>query len=277
MQQIHEAYELLAERFARNDILTYASAIARQLLISVVPIFLVAFLLVGVVGNEGVWQKQLGPAVADRTARPVYDAIDYVVEGLIRSTHAGWLLAGILLVIWELSGSVRATMGALNRIFELDETRSTVRRYVLSVGLAVPVGLLILGAMLVAARGGGWLDLGLAQPVWSLARWLLVLVLLFAVLALLIRFAPNGHQPPGIVTIGGVLVVVGWVAASVGWTWWAFSVASYKTPFGTAIAILTFVGYLYASSIVFLTGAQVDQLLVERGAVATLARWRSNV
>lgn len=43
-----------------------------------------------------------------------------------------------------------------------------------------------------------------------------------------------------------------------------FSVADCETPFGTAVALLTLVGYLYASAILFLVGAQSDQLWYEQ-------------
>ena len=59
-------------------------------------------------------------------------------------------------------------------------------------------------------------------------------------------------------------MVVAWIGASLVFGWWVTSMADYKTPFGTAIALLTVVGYLYTSSIVFLVGAQVDRLLIEQ-------------
>jgi membrane protein len=254
----------LAQRYDRNDILTYASATARQLLIAVVPLFLLAFLLVGAFGQQDVWRRELGPKFAKQASAPTYRAVDAVVEGLDSTTHATWLVAAVAILVWEISGAVRACMGGLNRIYELEETRSTVRRFAVSFAIAAPVGTLVLGAMLVATRGGGWLDLGIAQPLWTLARWLLVVGLLWSVVAVLIRFAPDGYQAKGWVTLGSALVIVAWIAVSLLFAWWVFGVANYKTPFGTMIAILTLVGYLYTSSIVFLTGAQIDQLARER-------------
>src|SRR4051812_31892786 len=192
MPRVRELYAVILDRFNRNDILTYASAIARQLLVSVIPLSLLAFLLLGVLGKEDVWRVQLAPAVADRTSVPTFEAIDAVIEGLISTTHVGWLVLAFLVSLWEISGSVRACTGALNRIFELKETRSAPRRWAISFALALPLELLILGAMLVAARGGGWVDLGAAQPLWTLARWLLALALLWSAVALTIRVAPDG-------------------------------------------------------------------------------------
>jgi membrane protein len=254
----------MAERYDRNDVLTYASATARQLLIAVVPLLMLSFLLVGAFGQQDVWRHEIGPRFAKQASKPTYHAVDAVAEGLISSTHVGWLLAAVAILVWEISGAVRACMGGLNRIYELEESRSTAHRFALSGALAVPVGSLILGAMLVATRGGGWLHLGIAQPLWTLARWLLVVALLWSVVAVLIRYAPNGYQAKGWVTLGSSLVIVAWIAVSLVFAWWVFRVANYKTPFGTMIAILTLVGYLYTSSIVFLTGAQIDELARER-------------
>ena len=274
---VRQVVDVMVERFARNDILTYASAIAVQLLTAVIPLGLLAFLLLGAFGKQDVWRQEIAPRLAERTSAPTYRAVDAVVEGLIASTHTVWLVAATLIAIWEISGAVRACMGGLNRIFELDEDRPTLRRFALSFLLAIAIGLLVLGAMLITTRGGGWLDLGAAQPLWTVVRWGSVIVLLWAALALLVRFAPNGHEPAGLVTLGSALVIVAWIGASLVFGWWVFSEASYESPFGTAVALLTLVGYLYTSAIVLLVGAQVDQLVLEQhraGARGPLPRVR---
>jgi membrane protein len=254
----------LIERFRRNDILTYASAIALQLLTAVIPLALVAFLLLGAIGQQDVWRIEWAPKFAAQSSASTYAGIDAVVEGLISGRHASWLVIGVVIAIWEISGAVRACSGALNRIFELEETRSIQHRFGLSFAIAVGLGVGTLGALTIAVRGAGWVDLGPLQPLWTAARWALVVVLLWAAIALVIRVAPNGHEPAGWVTVGGIVVIVAWIGASLVFGWWATSVANYKTPFGTAIALLTLVGYLYTSAIVFLVGAQLDRLAIER-------------
>jgi membrane protein len=263
---VRRVFHLMVARFARNDILTYASAMAAQLLTAVIPLALLAFLLVGAFGRESYWRDELAPTLAGRASQPTYHAIDVVVEALIGSRHVTWLVFAVLLAIWEISGAVRTVMGALNRIFEHEETRTIWRRFGLSFLLAIGVGACTLGAGLIALRGGSWISLGAAQPAWAAVRWLVVVGLLWAVVALLIRVAPDGHEPAGWVTLGGVVVIVAWIGASLVFGWWVSSVANYKTAFGTAIALLTLIGYLYTSSIVFLVGAQIDELLQKQAA-----------
>lgn len=261
---VRRVFWVLVDRFDRHDVLTYASAIAVQLLTAVIPLALLAFLLVGELGGQQIWRQQIGPAFANRASPQTWQAVDTVVEGLMSGPHPGWLAFASLIALWEISGAVRACTGALNRIFEHEETRPIWHRFGLSFALAAALAVCTLGALVVTVRGGGWVDWGAAQPLWAAIRWLLVVVLLFAAVALLIRFAPDGHEPPALVTLGGVLVVGAWIAATLVFGWWVTSVADYTTPFGTAIALLTLVGYLYTSAIVFLVGALVDQLLVEQ-------------
>jgi membrane protein len=261
---VRRVYELLVQRFSCNDILTYASAIALQLLTALIPLALLCFLLLGAFGEQNVWREQLAPQFSGRTSVDTYQAIDSVVEGLISGKHTEWIVFAVLISLWEISGAVRAIMGALNRIFEREETRSLWHRFGLSFALALGLAACTLGALVLTSRGGGWVDWGAAQPLWALIRWLAVVFLLWAAIALLIRVAPNAHEAPGWVTLGGVMVIAAWIGASLVFGWWVTSVADYTTPFGTAIALLTLVGYLYTSAIVFLVGAQVDQLLIEQ-------------
>ena len=104
-------FDVMVERFDRNNILTYASAMALQLLTAVVPLGLLAFLLMGVFGEQGIWRDQIAPTVAERFSHPTYNAIDTVAEILISDTHLHWLVLASLIVLWEVSGAVRTAMG----------------------------------------------------------------------------------------------------------------------------------------------------------------------
>jgi Kef-type K+ transport system membrane component KefB len=198
-------------------------------------------------------------------------AIGFAVRFLIAPAPAG-LILGLCLAL-------SSTAIVMQILAEQHRVAHPVGRIALSILLfqdlmVVPV-LFIVGIFSGSTRGGGWLDLGPAQPLWTAVRWLVVIVLLWATIALLIRFAPNGHEPARWVTVGGVMVIVAWIGASLVYGWWVFTQADYKSPFGTAVLLLTLVGYLYTSAIVFLVGAQVDQLLREQakpGSSSALTR-----
>jgi membrane protein len=87
--------------------------------------------------------------------------------------------------------------------------------------------------------------------------------MLWLTLVMLIRIAPNTRVEARWVTVGSVLVIVSWVAASLAYGAFVQSFADFESTFGFVAVALLLTGYLYASAIVFLVGAQVDELLRE--------------
>jgi len=53
----------------------------------------------------------------------VYAGIDETVQGLFDRDSSGLIVFASLLAIWEVSGAVRACIGALTRVYDAKETR----------------------------------------------------------------------------------------------------------------------------------------------------------
>lgn len=238
----------VVEAFRENEILTYASAIAFQLLVAIVPLAALALLLIGLTGSEHLWHDGWKLTVAERVTGEAYLAIaDSVARVFDRATPlVAALAAGF--VVWEVSGSVRAVTAALNRIYGSRETRPAWHRFGLSVALALGGMVLVLTAFGLVAFGGALF-------------WPAALLLLWLTTGMLIRLAPAERVEARWVSIGSVLVVAFWSGASVLYGLYVSRVADFETAFGFVTAALLLTGYMYASAIVFLAGAQLDQLL----------------
>ena len=64
--------------------------------------------------------------------------------------------------------------------------------------------------------------------------------------------------------VGVLPSVGGWVVMSLIFSWYVTSVADYGSIFGSLATVIVAMEYLYLSSIVFLTGIQVDSLARSR-------------
>jgi uncharacterized BrkB/YihY/UPF0761 family membrane protein len=115
--------ELWTGWFAKHNLLTWASAIAFQALVALVPLTLLALGILGGLDEHRVWEKQLRPGLQDRLPKQVFGGIDYAVEKILTHATAGLLVFAVALTIWEISGSVRAAGGALNRIYDTNDER----------------------------------------------------------------------------------------------------------------------------------------------------------
>jgi membrane protein len=61
-----------------------------------------------------------------------------------------------------------------------------------------------------------------------------------------------------------VLIIAVWVGASLLFHWYVGSVANFKTPSGQLTIVLVLTGYLFTTSLIFLLGVQLDELVRKR-------------
>jgi membrane protein len=243
---------------ARHRLGTHASAIAFRILVSLVPLVLLALGLLGALGLRDVWTDSLAPAVRDRVTAPVFAGIDYSVEKILSEGSAGLLAFASLLLLWELSRAVRSVMVALNEIHDVEETRSYLRILLVTLVLAAATGLCIVAstlAIVVLPRLAG----GLARAGLTVVAYAIAIVLLGLVVALLVRYAPTEHPSPEWASAGSAVVVVAWLVASALFGWWAGSVASYRSAIGTLTFFLVLTAYTFTSAAIFLIGVEIDQ------------------
>lgn len=253
-----EAFREIVAGFARNDLLTYASAISFQVVFALIPLALLGLGLLGAFGLTDVWTSDVAPRVRGNITPDAFRMIDHTVRQVLDHQRLFWATAGALIAIWEVSGAMRATMQVLNRIYDTDDDRTFPRRIAVSIWLSALVTLLLLAAVAAtkavpALLGGG--------PLATVAGWLVATALMTATVAAIVRFAPSTERPLRWVSFGTLLVIFGWVVASLVYGWYVSSVADYNSVFGNLAVVIVTLGYIYLSSIVFLTGLQLDSLI----------------
>jgi membrane protein len=255
----------IVDAFAENDLLTYASAIAWQTLFAIVPLALAGFALLGFLDLREVWERDVVPELRERVSPDAFSVIRRTVERILESQRGFWLTFGVVFAVWQVSGAMRAVMGVLGRIYETDDDRSFWRRQAVSVGLALVAiaglggaGAIVLLGPRLAARLGDQLAI---EIVSTIVRWAVALALMLVVVGVLIRFAPARRQPVKWVGLGSLLCVGSWAVASIGFGFYATSVADYESVFGSLASVIVLMTYLYVSAVAFLVGAQLDALL----------------
>jgi membrane protein len=251
------------DAFNEHRLLTYATAIAMRAFIGLFGLTFLTIALLGVSGEQQVWQEHVAPAIEPKLTDPTFVAIDAAVEKIFARDSTGLILFASLYAVWQVSGSVRAVMDALNAIIGRDEERSTLYRLALSVALAVVVILLIACALFLVA--GAEKLLGASGGIWywliAVLRWPAGAFFLGLAVGIVARFAPVEHRGARWASVGATLIVVAWLAESAVYAWLLKNVVDYKSASGNLLLLLVVTTYLYISSIVFLIGAQLDEFL----------------
>jgi membrane protein len=260
------AIQEILRGFKENDLLTYASAISFQVVFALVPLALLALGLLGTFGLSSWWSADAAQTVKENVSGPVFQVVDDTVRKVLSERQLFWVTLGAGLAVWEVSGAMRATMQVLNRVYLVPEGRSFRRKLLESMVLSTAVTLLLLLAATavklgpVAARGV--FGKGALVSVLSfLASWGVAIAILFLVVTLVVRFAPDTRRPVRWVTFGGVLVIAGWIVMSLLYGFYITSLADYASIFGSLAVVMVTMSYIYMSAIVFLTGVQLDSLI----------------
>jgi membrane protein len=250
-----------------HDLLTYASAIAFQVMTAIIPVALLVLSIMGFLRLDDLWTKDLAPQFRDQVSKDVFRVADDVVRKTLGQSRGWWLTAGLVFTAWQSSGVARAVMGALSRVYGdgRGDDRPFLQRYATSFGLGMGVAALILLAFAIARFGSDVLSIddpgAVMEGLVFLVRWSLVLVLLATAVWVLLRFAPARPGPHHWVSFGSALCVIAWVGTSLVFGFYVTNVADYGSIFGSLATVFVALTYLYVSAVAFLVGAQVDALV----------------
>ena len=251
------------DAFVDNDLLTYASAISFQIISAIVPFLLFGFGVLGFLHLDGVWSDKLAPRMEGSVSPAAFAFADEAITKALTDRQVFWVTLGFLIALWEISGAIRAVMGALQRVYCLETDRPWRQRMLVSTALALAVGACWLAAIAVVVLGPMvYGDVpSLLAALLFVVRWGIAGLLLLLAVAILLHYAPERRSPLEWVTFGAVLIMAGWLLMSLGFGFYLRDVADYNSIFGGLATVVVLIAYLYASALVFLGGVQVDALL----------------
>ena len=240
--------------FSEHRLLTYASAIAYQIISSIVPFALFALALASVAGATDLWTSHLRPDLLRSTSPEVFALLDKTVGHILHHKATFWVTFGLVVLLWEIGGAVRATMEALDDVYATGGKRSRRDKYVTSTWLAAALGLLWLAAIVTLVGGGAIVGGGAGVVL----RLLVAGLLLMLATGLTIRIAPTERPPVKWVSIGSAVIVVGTLLVVGGYVLYATSIASYASVFGSLAAVFVLIVAVYLAAVVFLVGVTID-------------------
>jgi membrane protein len=252
---LRRAFDLIE----RHEILNSASAIAFQTLFALVPLGLFVLALLGFFELDRAWEDAAAE-IQPKVSAAAFEVIDDTVRNVLDDQQPFWLTAGAALAIWRLSAAMRATMGALDRIYDSDEDRSLVSRVRTSIGLSLAITVLALLALSVLYLGPVVVDVesGGAEVASLLVRWAIALAIGVFAAGLLIHYAPTHPQPLGWVSRGSLIAGGCWLVATIGFAAYVTELADYGSVFGSFATIFLLLTYLYLSATAFLLGVEID-------------------
>jgi membrane protein len=264
----------------RDDVFGDAAQLAYYFLLALFPLLIFLTSAIGlIVGANTGMRHALFNYLSRVMPSSAFQLIDSTMWEVTNSSGAGKLSFGLLLALWAASNGMGAITNALNRAYDLKETRPWWKQRAVAVILTIGLSVLIFTALGVVIAGTHVVDYlanhyGLSTPLavtWKILQWPIALAFLLFGFALIYYFAPDfREQKWKWITPGSVIGVGLWLFASFSLKTYLHFFDSYSKTYGSLGAVIVLMLWLYLTGLAVLIGGEVNSEIenaaAERGA-----------
>jgi len=250
----------------QDHLSAFAGSLTYRAIFAVLPFLTFLISLLGFFDARDFVSDVLG-SVRPTLPGPAYDFLSSSAEQLTNrgeDTAFGFgAVLSILVSLYGLSGAFRAVMEAMNVMYGVDDARSFIKKYLISIGLALGVVSLLLSAATLVVAGPSiaraLLGDGLAKYIWYVLQWPVLVLFVLLAFAAVYYFAPDVRQSFKFITPGSLIAVVLWLIFTGLFSLYV-NTADF-TAYGAVAGAVIFMLYLYYTSFILLLGAEMNQIV----------------
>jgi membrane protein len=251
----------------RDRVVSMAAGVAFYVTLALFPTLSVLVSLYGLFFDPGDVRGQMEALTfLPREVRGILDDQMLALTRAEKPTLGFGLLASVTFALWAASGGMHALMDAITMAYCDKETRSWVRVRALSLGamllllLVAVVGVAALaGVPVMLARMG--FDAG--AEIVEFLRWPGLALGVMGAIGALYRLAPCRTSPAlrRIVSPGSIFATLGWLVATAGFSLYVTNFGNYNGTYGALGGVMVLLTWLWITSLMILSGAELDALL----------------
>ena len=188
------------------------------------------------------------------------------LTSLSNSGDAGLMSIGLLMALWSSSAAMVSVIDAMNRAYDIEDSRPWWKRRLVAIGLTIGLSLFILTSFgLIVA--GPWLanflgrEFGLApalHPGVENPAVAVVMLLASTGFGLVYYFAPDAEQEWVWITPGALTATMLWFLASLAFRFYVVNFGNYQDAYGTLGAIILTLLWFYITGLAMVAGAELS-------------------
>jgi membrane protein len=284
-QQVKEVWKLgglsvrelgrrVVHEIQQDDCFGRAAQLAYYFLFALFPFFLVLTTLLGYLPIPNLLDR-LMETLAEMLPGEALQLVQDNVRELVLNQRGGLLSLGILAALWTSSSAVTAIIDGVNRAYDVEEGRPFWKVRLMAILLTIGLSAFIIVSLILLTFGpqiGGWIadKVGLGSAfklAWNILRWPVIVGLLIGAMALIYYMAPDVEQEWQWITPGSVVAVIGWLLASLGFSFYVNNFGSYNATYGSIGAVIVLLTWMYVSGFFILVGGEINAE-IEHAAVS---------
>ena len=266
-------FKELYGKFFETDVMSASAQVAFYFSFAFFPLLLFLVTLFGIVlesteelrGELYIYLGQLLPASA-------YELVRTTMDEIIESSSGGKLTLGALITLWSASAGVDSLRIALNRVYELKETRSwwntklhsLVLTFLFILLLAIGLAAVTAGSSLVKVGLTG-MGLEVSSPwVISTIQWVAIVVVMILATAVIYSWLPCFKEFQWVwISPGSITAILVWILFGAVFRIYLQYFNTYNKAYGSLGAVIILMLWMYITGLALLLGGAINSVLTE--------------
>ncbi len=287
MQLLRRAFRIALDAFyafGEDDGWALASHVALSALLALFPFLIVMTALAGFVGSKDT-ADSVATLLLQTWPSEVADPLAREIHNVLGTTRGGVLTIGVVLAIFFASSGVDSLRIALNRAYDVTETRSIWLlklesiAYVLIAAIALlALGfLIVLGPLFFATAVRYFPTLVPEGQTFTYTRYAIAGTVIVIAIVVAHKWLPGGRRSFRDIAPGVLVTLALWLVSAIAFGRYLAEVANnYVTTYAGLASAMIALMFLYWSSTMFVYGGELNAVIIkhreERVAEETAAR-----
>ncbi len=259
----------IIEKSVKNDIFSLANAVTFKFIVGIFPFLIAAITLLSFF-NLDITGFIL--RISNNVPKEIIDMIDYFVEDVVNVKSISLLSTNFIIAIISASSGFHQMIKAVNKIYNVKETRSFwVIRFLSFVLVIVFVGIILVSvygflfgdkfnALLLRRR----IFMQIPPILNAFSNVLINQVIVFVCVIILYKISPNARVKLSRTIPGAAFVTLSWFCVSKLFKFYIDNFASYSILYGSLGTIFVFALWLNLLAYIILLGAQINAVVCKK-------------
>lgn len=250
----------------KSALVNRASSLAYNFMLAFFPATIFLFTLIPFVPINN-FQNTLLNQISVILPHDASKAFESTMKDIIKNQNGKLLSFGFLSALYFASNGVYNLMQAFNKSSLILESRTWLKRRLISVSLTVVISFSLLLAICILIAGQAllkFLQLHVFSTwhfwLWliSLTRWIIVVMIFFVVVSILYRYGPAHKNRWKFSSPGSILATTLAVLTSLGFSYYINNFSSYNKVYGSIGTLIVMMIWLYLNSLIILIGFELN-------------------
>ncbi len=249
----------------KDSLVNKASSLAYNFLLAIFPGIIFLFTLIPFLPNG--FQDQLMSLIALILPHKAYDAFEVTLVEIVKIQNGRLLSFGFVFSFYFATNGVHKLMMAFNKSSLVVETRSWLKRRIISLVLTLVIFVSVvicIGAMTIGEIALNYLKTELhikghsTYYIIQLTRWTLLTILYFVTISILYRYGPAHAKKWRFFSAGSWLATILAFLTIWGFSFYINHFGSYNKVYGSIGTLIVIMIWLYLNSLILLIGFELN-------------------